>query len=154
MVFLESTKKTQEQYMSSDKISIESPFRETAQLLDLHELNRCHNYLRLTKHIQYYFMSDEELLEVNQSSLGHDYYTDIITFDYSDDDDIESHEILISWDRIKDNAETHKQSLKTELHRVCFHGMLHLSGIDDKTEEEQNNMTRREDELLALYCST
>jgi probable rRNA maturation factor len=154
MVSLASTKKTQEQYMSSDKISIQSPFKETAHLLDLEKLNRCHDYLRLTKHIQYYFMSDDELLEVNLSSLGHDYYTDIITFDYSDDDDMESNEILISWDRIKENAETYKQSLKTELHRVCFHGMLHLSGIKDKTEEEQNNMTKRENELLALYCST
>jgi probable rRNA maturation factor len=154
MVSLASTKKTQEQYMSSDNISIQSPFKETAHLLDLEQLNRCHDYLHLTKHIQYFFMSDDELLQVNLSSLGHDYYTDIITFDYSDDDDMESNEILISWDRVKENAETYKQSLKTELHRVCFHGMLHLSGIKDKTEEEQNNMTKRENELLALYCST
>ena len=154
MVSLASTKKTQEQSMSFANITIDNPYHEIELLLDLKSLDSCYQHLCLSKHVIYYFMSDDDLLEVNKSSLGHDYYTDIITFDYSDDDDMESNEILISWDRIKENAETYKQSLKTEIHRVCFHGMLHLSGINDKTEEEQNNMTKRENELLALYCST
>jgi rRNA maturation RNase YbeY len=140
--------------MSLDKITIESPFQEIGEMLNLEILNSCHQHLKLTKGISYYFMTDDDLLQVNNSSLGHDYYTDIITFDYSDDEDIVSNEILISWDRIKDNAETHQQPLKTELYRVCFHGMLHLSGINDKTADQQKNMTKKEDELLALYCST
>jgi rRNA maturation RNase YbeY len=140
--------------MSSDNITIQSPFTELTALLDLNSLNSCHKHLGLNKAVTYYFMTDEELLKVNNSSLGHDYYTDIITFNYSDDEDIETNEILISWDRIIDNAKTHNQTAKTELHRVCFHGLLHLSGINDKTKEEQNNMTKKEDELLALYCST
>jgi probable rRNA maturation factor len=140
--------------MSFANITIETPYQEIEVLLDLKSLDSCHQHLCLSKHVIYYFMSDDDLLEVNKSSLGHNYYTDIITFDYSDDDDIECNEILISWDRIKENATIHGQPLKTELHRVCFHGMLHLHGINDKTDDEQRNMTMNENELLALYCST
>jgi len=140
--------------MSFANITIENPYHEIEVLLDLKSLDSCHKHLSLSKHVIYYFMSDDDLLEVNKSSLGHDYYTDIITFDYSDDHDIESNEILISWDRIKENATIHRQPLKTELHRVCFHGLLHLHGINDKTVDEQRNMTTNENELLALYCST
>jgi len=140
--------------MSSDNIQIESPYPEILDLLNMESLTHCYNHLQLSKGIIYYFMSDDELLEVNRSTLNHDYYTDIITFDYSEDADIEDHEILISWDRIKENAKTHNEPLITELHRVCFHGMLHLHGINDKTPEEQINMTNKENELLALYCST
>jgi rRNA maturation RNase YbeY len=140
--------------MSSDKITTESPYPEVTSILSLESLDHCFRFLKLSKNIIYYFMSDEDLLEVNRASLNHDYYTDIITFDYSDDSDIEAHEILISWDRIKANAAQMNQPLKTELHRVCFHGMLHLSGVNDKTDEEQINMTNKENELLALYCST
>ena len=154
MVSLASTKKTQEQSMSFANITIDNPYHEIELLLDLKSLDSCYQHLCLSKHVIYYFMSDDDLLEVNKSSLGHDYYTDIITFDYSDDADIESNEILISWDRIKENALVHRQPLITELHRVCFHGMLHLHGINDKTNDEQTNMTMNENQLLALYCST
>jgi rRNA maturation RNase YbeY len=140
--------------MSLDNITVESPYPEIEDLLDSIILNKCFTYLSLDKPINYYFMSDDDLLEVNKSSLNHDYYTDIITFDYSDDLDIEANEILISWDRVKDNARILNQNVKTELYRVCFHGMLHLSGINDKTEEQQLNMTNNENKLLALFCST
>ena len=140
--------------MSLDSITIESNYPEVNTLVDLTALANCHSHLKISKPIMYYFISDNDLLEVNRQSLDHDYYTDIITFDYSDDDDIEAHEILISWDRIQDNAKNLNQAVKTELHRVCFHGMLHLHGVDDKTKKQQKNMTNKEDELLALYCST
>jgi metalloprotein, YbeY/UPF0054 family len=97
---------------------------------------------------------DEELLELNRQTLQHDYYTDIITFDYENDKDIEENEVVISWDRVRENSETFKVNLKQELYRVCFHGLLHLAGFMDKTEQEEKEMREQENMLLDLYCST
>ncbi len=93
------------------------------------------------------FCSDEYLLEMNKQYLNHDYYTDVITFDYSDDQII-SGDIFISVDRVKDNAQTYKQIFATELNRVIVHGILHLIGYKDKTDAEQKIMRQKENYYL------
>ncbi len=98
--------------------------------------------------ISYIFCSDEQLLEINKEFLNHDYYTDIITFDYSESDII-SGDLFISIDRIKDNAKTLGLSYQEELHRVIIHGILHLLGFKDKTDEESQNMRLLENECLS-----
>ena len=98
--------------------------------------------------ISYIFCSDEQLLEINKEFLSHDYYTDIITFDYSESDII-SGDLFISIDRIKDNAKTLGLSYQEELHRVIIHGILHLLGFKDKTDEESQNMRLLENECLS-----
>ena len=93
--------------------------------------------------INYIFCSDTYLHRINVEYLDHDTYTDIITFPYSDET-IES-DIFISIDRIRENAKTFNVSFERELHRVMIHGVLHLLGYGDKTEEEQKAMRGRED---------
>ncbi|MGB0862084.1 MAG: rRNA maturation RNase YbeY [Saprospiraceae bacterium] len=99
------------------------------------------------KRVTYVFCSDEYLYEVNMKYLNHDTYTDIITFPMNYNP-IES-DIFISIDRIKDNAKELNVSFKDELHRVIIHGVLHLIGYDDKTNEAQLLMTQKENEFLA-----
>ncbi len=103
--------------------------------------------LRLKK-IDVHGCSDEELLVINKEHLNHDYYTDIITFDYSRGDRI-SGELFISLDRVKDNAQVLGVTYNSELRRVVAHGILHLTGLKDKTEEEIKVMRHKEDEVLA-----
>ena len=103
--------------------------------------------LRLKK-IDVHGCSDEELLVINKEHLNHDYYTDIITFDYARGDRI-SGELFISLDRVKDNAQVLGVTYNSELRRVVAHGILHLTGLKDKTEEEIKVMRRKEDEVLA-----
>ena len=93
------------------------------------------------------FVSDPYLLEMNQKYLNHDYYTDIITFDYCDMN-IVSGDLFISVDRVQENAETFDVDVLTELHRVMIHGVLHLCGYKDKTEEEERNMRELENKYL------
>jgi probable rRNA maturation factor len=95
------------------------------------------------------FCSDEYLLEVNRQHLDHDYYTDIITFDYSDFPLI-SGDLFISIDRVKENATDFKVSFEHELHRVIIHGFLHLCGYLDKTEEDGFLMRSKENHALSL----
>ncbi|MFA8433891.1 MAG: rRNA maturation RNase YbeY [Marinifilaceae bacterium] len=102
-----------------------------------------------TGEINYIFCSDDYLLKINREYLNHDYYTDIITFDYVQDQVI-SGDLFISLDTIRDNADYYKVSFDEELHRVIIHGVLHLLGIDDKTDEDQEIMTQKENESLAL----
>ncbi len=97
--------------------------------------------------INYIFCSDESLLAVNQQYLQHDYYTDIITFPYESESGIAS-DIFISVDRIKDHANEFGQGFEHELHRIVFHGALHLVGFDDKEPELKAEMTKKEDEYL------
>ncbi len=98
------------------------------------------------------FCSDEELLRINKEYLNHDYYTDIITFPFSGPSErLLDAEIYISVPRIQDNARTNSCSVQDELHRVIFHGVLHLCGYNDKTIEEQIIMRKQEDILLAAY---
>ncbi|MFM7723985.1 MAG: rRNA maturation RNase YbeY [Bacteroidota bacterium] len=93
------------------------------------------------------FCSDDELLSMNQKHLNHDYYTDIITFDYSTDSYI-SGDLFISVDRVSDNAEIEGVSFMEEIHRVVFHGVLHLLGYNDK--EDQDILVMREKENFYL----
>lgn len=99
--------------------------------------------------INYVFCSDEYLLKMNIEHLNHDTYTDIITFNYCEQDVISS-DIFISIDRVKENASTFSVSFVDELDRVIIHGVLHLLGYNDKTEEEQEQMTLKEDFYLSL----
>lgn len=95
------------------------------------------------------FCSDAYLLDVNRKYLDHDYYTDIITFDYVEGDDIMG-DLLISVDRVRENATDLNVAFKDELHRVVVHGVLHLIGYKDKTEEEESAMRDREDYYLGF----
>lgn len=102
--------------------------------------------------INYIFCNDEYLLKVNQDYLQHDYYTDIITFDYVKGRTI-SGEIFVSLQRISDNASTLSKDYEEELRRVLAHGILHLSGYKDKLEEEEQLMRSKEDFYLAKYSN-
>lgn len=100
--------------------------------------------------INYIFCDDEYLLKINQDYLQHDYYTDIITFDYVKGKTI-SGEIFVSLQRISDNASTLSKNYEEELRRVLAHGILHLSGYKDKSEEEEKEMRRKEDFYLNKF---
>lgn len=110
----------------------------------IHEL---HPSMRLKK-IDVYGVSDEELLSINIKHLEHDYYTDIITFDYSKGNKI-SGELYVSVERVEENALALGMSYESELKRVVAHGILHLIGFKDKTEVERAVMRSKEDEVLA-----
>ena len=98
--------------------------------------------------ITYYFVSDEELLEINKAHLNHDYYTDIITFDYSTQRKLEG-EIYVSIDRVKENG----KNFSEELIRVISHGVLHMLGYKDKSEEEVKTMRGKEEEWIKYIVS-
>ena len=103
------------------------------------------------KELNYVFCSDEYLYQMNREYLKHDTYTDIITFDNSEKkDDIEA-DIFVSIDRVRENAKTHNQEVETEMNRVLAHGMLHLMGYKDKTQEEVALMRLKEEESIKLY---
>jgi probable rRNA maturation factor len=99
--------------------------------------------------ITYVFVSDEYLYKMNKEYLHHDYYTDVITFDYTKDNVI-SGDIFISVDRVKENAEEYGVTFLNELSRVMIHGVLHLIGFDDATYEEKKEMRKRENEALRM----
>jgi len=101
--------------------------------------------------LQYIFCSDDRLLEINRQFLQHDFYTDIITFPLSEPNQPISGEIYISVDRVRENARVFQSSLKTELHRVIFHGALHLCGYKDKSKSAERKMRQMEDKYLDLY---
>lgn len=103
--------------------------------------------------INYIFCSDEYLKEVNLQYLQHDYYTDIITFDNSEEEDLLEGDIYISIDRVKENSQHFSKLFENELHRVMIHGILHLLGIGDKTEEEARKMRQEEEASLLLLAS-
>lgn len=100
--------------------------------------------------INYIFCDDEYLLKVNQDFLKHDYYTDIITFDYVKGKII-SADIFVSLPRILENASTLSKDFNSELLRVLVHGILHLCGYKDKNEEEINKMRQKEDFYLSIF---
>ncbi len=101
-------------------------------------------------YLSYVFCSDEFLLEINQSYLNHDTYTDIITFDYNEDGLLNG-EIYISTDRVVENAVRFRESETDELHRVMVHGLLHLCGYPDKTEEQKVAMRKLENEKIGMF---
>ena len=98
--------------------------------------------------INYIFCSDERELAVNREFLGHDYYTDVITFDYSTASTLNG-DIFISLDTVRSNAEMVGCSFEQELHRILIHGVLHLTGQGDKTPETKAQMTEKEEKALA-----
>ena len=100
--------------------------------------------------INYIFCSDERELEVNREFLGHDYYTDIITFDYTTPQCING-DIFISWETVQSNAAEVGVSAERELLRILAHGLLHLTGQGDKTPETKAEMTRKENHALGLF---
>lgn len=99
--------------------------------------------------VAYIFCDDERILEVNREYLQHDYYTDIITFDYSEDDVI-SGDLFISLDTVRTNAEQFAQDYERELYRVIIHGILHLCGINDKGPGEREVMEAAENRALVM----
>jgi probable rRNA maturation factor len=103
------------------------------------------------RELNYIFCSDEYLLQVNKEFLKHDYYTDIITFDLSDNDSEIAGEIYISIDRVRDNARVNNTWIYMELHRVIFHGVLHLCGYKDKKAADSQQMRAKEDYYLKKY---
>ena len=100
--------------------------------------------------VNYIFCSDKRLLEINRQFLNHNYYTDIISFELSETDSTQA-EVYISVDRVKDNSKSLGNSFKSELHRVIFHGALHLCGFGDKTGEEKVEIHQKEDFYLSRY---
>ncbi len=105
------------------------------------------SYQKEVGDISYIFCSDEKILEINNEYLQHDYYTDIITFDYTENDTI-SGDIFISIDTVKSNAEEYKANYMDELYRIIIHGVLHLCGISDKSAAEREYMTECENKAL------
>lgn len=101
--------------------------------------------------LSYIFCSDEHLLTINNDFLKHDFYTDVITFDLSSSKNEIEGEVYLSVDRIKDNAKQLEVSFKEELHRVIFHGALHLCGYKDKKKEEALIMRSKENKYLKRY---
>lgn len=106
-------------------------------------------YGRKVGDVGYMFVNDEKILEVNNEYLGHDYYTDIITFDYDEGDTING-DLVISLDTVRTNAEKFGKDYDEELHRVIIHGILHLCGINDKGPGEREIMEAAENRALAL----
>ncbi len=100
--------------------------------------------------INFIFCSDKYLLDINQKYLNHDYFTDVITFDYSDGDLI-SGDVFISYDRIVDNAKSFKIEVEEEFRRICVHGVLHLLKYNDKLRDEKIEMTSKENFYLNKY---
>jgi probable rRNA maturation factor len=101
--------------------------------------------------LQYVFVSDQTLLQMNQQFLQHNTFTDIITFCIAETDTQIDGEIYISVDRVADNAIKFKQDYAVELHRVIFHGALHLCGFKDKTKTQKTQMRDAEDQWLQAY---
>ena len=107
------------------------------------------NYGKQTGDISYLFCTDDKILEVNRQYLQHDFYTDIITFDYTEGDRI-SGDIFISLDTVLSNSIQYNADFEEELYRVIIHGILHLCGLNDKSETEQQQMKAAEEEALRM----
>lgn len=109
----------------------------------------CTKYNKELGEVTLIYCSDDYLLEMNQQHLSHDYFTDIITFDYCVENVI-SGDLFVSVDRVSENAFQHNVSFEDELHRVSAHGVLHLIGFKDKSDEDSLLMTQAEDNALTL----
>ena len=114
-------------------------------------LESCLHHLDVPKaKLMYHFITDEDLLRINQDYLNHNTYTDIITFDYSSADQIEA-EVFISTQRMVENATNNSQSIDKELLRLLCHAILHCLGHKDSTEDEKRFMRSKENELMELF---
>jgi probable rRNA maturation factor len=134
-------------FFQSKKISLTERTKLKAFLTIIFQ-KECRNL----KNLSYIFCSDKYLLKINQDYLKHNFYTDIITFNLSEDKRIDG-EIYISADRVKENAKSLKITLKQELLRVIIHGVLHLCDYSDKTILQKKRIRNKEDEYLLLYSS-
>ena len=103
-----------------------------------------------TGDLNFIFMSDKSLLKLSKEFLRHDYYTDVITFSFNEDDVING-EVYISIERVRINSKRFKTSLYEEIKRVMVHGVLHLCGMNDENEEEKKAMRIEEDKYLSLF---
>lgn len=130
-------------HYETDNFSLDNEQRYLSWLLIV-----CDHYDLSPECINYIFSDDEYLLNINKEYLQHDYYTDIITFPISDDPLCV--DIFISIDRVKDNAKTLGVDEEKELKRVMAHGLIHIAGYKDKTEEE-NNLMREQEELVIRF---
>ena len=110
------------------------------------------NHGKKVGELAFVFCSDEKILEVNQNFLQHDYYTDIITFDYCEGE-IVSGDIFISVERVTENATSHNVEYNEELLRVLAHGVLHLIGFQDKSPQKKKEMTQNEDLCISLFLT-
>ncbi|MGQ3014821.1 MAG: rRNA maturation RNase YbeY [Flavobacteriales bacterium] len=131
---------------------ISIPLKERTRLKNwLQNLAKAHGYA--VQELRYIFCSDDFLLEINRSSLDHDYYTDIITFDLRENTKSKKivGEIYISVDRVRENASDFGVSFSTEMRRVLAHGILHLVGFKDKSPEQEAEMRREEDKALNTF---
>jgi rRNA maturation RNase YbeY len=133
-------------YISEDGSLPDFPQQEISRWIKKTALE----YGKRTGEIAYIFCSDKRILEVNNQYLHHDYYTDIITFDYSEGKFI-SGELFISIDTVKSNSTEFNVSFDDELRRIMIHGILHLCGQDDKTPELRFEMTEKENAALKMY---
>jgi rRNA maturation RNase YbeY len=106
---------------------------------------------KISGEINYIFVSDEELLEMNKKYLNHDYYTDIITFDNSENAGLLDGDIFISTDRIEENSKIYGNGILEEYLRILGHGVLHLCGLKDKSPKDITKMREAEDQFIALY---
>lgn len=140
--------------MTTDKIQIvcegvELPLIDLSKIANwIEQVAKSHD--RIVGPLTYIFCDDEKIIEVNRQFLQHDYYTDIITFDYSRGKRI-SGDMFISLDTVASNAEMLGVSYESELHRVIIHGVLHLCGIDDKGEGEREIMESFENKALDMF---
>lgn len=140
--------------MTTDKIQIvcegvEQPSINLSKIANwIEQVAKSHD--RIVGPLTYIFCDDEKIIEVNRQFLQHDYYTDIITFDYSRGKRI-SGDMFISLDTVASNAEMLGVSYESELHRVIIHGVLHLCGIDDKGEGEREIMESFENKALDMF---
>ena len=132
-------------FFSNNSFRLANKDRISLWLLDVIK-----NEEKSLKEISYNFCSDSELLKVNKEFLNHDTLTDIITFDYSGLSGI-SGEVLISTERVKENAQEFSQVFNVELRRVMVHGVLHLCGFKDKTDADKLIMTQKEDFYLSRF---
>ena len=107
------------------------------------------SYGKKVGEVGYMFVNDEKILEINNEYLGHDYYTDVITFDY-DEDDVVNGDIVISLDTVRTNAELFDKAFEDELYRVIIHGILHLCGLNDKGPGEREIMEKAETNALEM----
>ena len=122
---------------------------KTPEFFDLWFGKICHTEGKLLGDVSVVFCSDTYLLELNKRHLQHDFFTDIITFDYSEGDRVAG-DLFVSVDRVYENADAYNVSRETELNRVSVHGILHLLGYKDKTPQEATVMREKENEALAL----
>jgi rRNA maturation RNase YbeY len=108
------------------------------------------NENRILGDVNYILCSDNYLLNINREYLNHDYFTDVISFDYCEDNVI-SGDIFISVDTVSDNAKEYGATFENELERVMIHGVLHFVGYNDKTESDQKTMRAKENQYLSLF---